>query len=150
MYRIYIYLLCRIDDIEGNSRLRRGIPGYCQSDWLSFMRSIELWISVAHHVFGVSHVIDSANFVYFQALQKVVDLAHPVSVSSFSGMSRHTHTHTKTSKHIQTKQQTNINKQTNEQTTNKQITNKQTNKQTNRQLIKFCLLCPPAQLLELH
>ena len=68
MYRIYIYLLCRIDDTEENSRLRRGIPGYCQSDWLSFMRSIELWISVAHHVFGVPHVINSANFAYFQAL----------------------------------------------------------------------------------
>ncbi|XP_062519687.1 geranylgeranyl pyrophosphate synthase-like [Corticium candelabrum] len=54
-----------IDDIEDNSRLRRGIP-------------------VAHHVFGVPHVINSANFVYFQALQKVVDLAHPAAVSSFS------------------------------------------------------------------
>jgi geranylgeranyl diphosphate synthase type 3 len=54
-----------IDDIEDNSRLRRGIP-------------------VAHHVFGVAHVINSANFVYFQALQNVLELGHPAAVPAFS------------------------------------------------------------------
>ncbi|KAI1285744.1 Geranylgeranyl pyrophosphate synthase [Halotydeus destructor] len=42
-----------IDDIEDNSVLRRGIP-------------------VAHNIFGVPSTINSANYVYFLALEKVV------------------------------------------------------------------------------
>ena len=41
-----------IDDIEDNSKLRRGIP-------------------VAHAIFGVPTVINCANYVYFLALEKV-------------------------------------------------------------------------------
>lgn len=40
-----------IDDIEDNSKLRRGVP-------------------VAHSIFGVAPVINTANYVYFLALQR--------------------------------------------------------------------------------
>lgn len=48
----------RIDDIEDNSILRRGIP-------------------VAHSIFGVASTINSANYVLFLALEKVQQLEHP-------------------------------------------------------------------------
>lgn len=44
-----------IDDIEDNSDLRRGIP-------------------VAHHIYGIPHTINSANYVYFLGLQKALSL----------------------------------------------------------------------------
>jgi len=44
-----------IDDIEDNSKLRRGQP-------------------VAHSIFGVAQVINTANYVYFLALSKCQDL----------------------------------------------------------------------------
>ena len=40
-----------IDDIEDNSKLRRGIP-------------------VAHSIFGIPTVINCANYVFFMALEK--------------------------------------------------------------------------------
>ena len=40
-----------IDDIEDNSKLRRGVP-------------------VAHSIFGVAPVINTANYVYFLALER--------------------------------------------------------------------------------
>lgn len=40
-----------IDDIEDNSKLRRGVP-------------------VAHSIFGVPSVINGANYAYFLALEK--------------------------------------------------------------------------------
>ncbi|KAJ6217053.1 hypothetical protein RDWZM_008210 [Blomia tropicalis] len=42
-----------IDDIEDNSTLRRGIP-------------------VAHHIFGIASTINSANYVYFLSLNKLI------------------------------------------------------------------------------
>lgn len=48
----------RIDDIEDNSILRRGIP-------------------VAHSIYGVASTINSANYVLFLALEKVQQLGHP-------------------------------------------------------------------------
>jgi geranylgeranyl diphosphate synthase type 3 len=47
-----------IDDIEDNSKLRRGIP-------------------VAHSIFGIPSVINTANYVYFLALQKCHALNNP-------------------------------------------------------------------------
>lgn len=49
-----------IDDIEDNSNLRRGIP-------------------VAHNIYGVPQTINSANYVYFLGLEKVLQLDHPES-----------------------------------------------------------------------
>ncbi|KAM5430474.1 geranylgeranyl pyrophosphate synthetase [Microsporum canis] len=46
-----------VDDIQDNSRLRRGRP-------------------VAHSVFGVAQTINSANFVYFLALAELQKLPH--------------------------------------------------------------------------
>ncbi|XP_002741463.1 geranylgeranyl pyrophosphate synthase-like [Saccoglossus kowalevskii] len=44
-----------IDDIEDNSKLRRGIP-------------------VAHNIYGIPHTINCANYVFFLALQKLLNL----------------------------------------------------------------------------
>lgn len=54
----------RIDDIEDNSILRRGIP-------------------VAHSIYGIASTINSANYVLFLALEKVQQLGHP-EVSNFN------------------------------------------------------------------
>lgn len=53
-----------IDDIQDNSKLRRGIP-------------------VAHHVFGVATTINTANYVYFQCLQKVLEMGEPMAATAF-------------------------------------------------------------------
>ncbi|KAL8867373.1 MAG: hypothetical protein Q9198_008540 [Flavoplaca austrocitrina] len=47
-----------IDDVEDNSLLRRGVP-------------------VAHSIFGTAQTINSANYVYFQALQELLKLGNP-------------------------------------------------------------------------
>lgn len=47
-----------VDDVEDNSNLRRGVP-------------------VAHNIFGVAQTINSANYVYFRALQELVKLDNP-------------------------------------------------------------------------
>jgi len=54
-----------IDDIEDNSKLRRGIP-------------------VAHKIYGVAHTINSANYIYFKALERVLSLNHPECISIFT------------------------------------------------------------------
>lgn len=46
-----------IDDIEDNSKLRRGVP-------------------VAHSIFGVAPVINTANYVYFLALERCHQLGN--------------------------------------------------------------------------
>lgn len=54
-----------IDDIEDNSLLRRGIP-------------------VAHKVFGIPQTINSANYMYFIVLKKIVDLGNEQAIKVFS------------------------------------------------------------------
>ncbi|XP_072293242.1 geranylgeranyl pyrophosphate synthase [Eucyclogobius newberryi] len=54
-----------IDDIEDSSKLRRGFP-------------------VAHSIYGIPSVINSANYVYFLGLEKVLTLEHPEAVKVFS------------------------------------------------------------------
>uniref|UniRef100_A0A3P8UE75 Geranylgeranyl diphosphate synthase 1 n=1 Tax=Amphiprion percula TaxID=161767 RepID=A0A3P8UE75_AMPPE len=54
-----------IDDIEDNSKLRRGFP-------------------VAHSIYGIPSVINSANYVYFLGLEKVLILEHPEAVRVFT------------------------------------------------------------------
>jgi len=41
-----------VDDVEDDSQLRRGVP-------------------VAHKIYGIPQVINTANYVYFQAFQEV-------------------------------------------------------------------------------
>lgn len=54
-----------IDDVEDNSLLRRGLP-------------------VAHSLFGVPQTINSANYVYFCALEEVQKLNNPRAIAVFS------------------------------------------------------------------
>src|SRR5260364_184134 len=54
-----------IDDIEDNSKLRRGFP-------------------VAHSIYGIPSVINSANYVYFLGLEKVLTLDHLDAVKLFT------------------------------------------------------------------
>lgn len=54
-----------IDDIEDSSKLRRGFP-------------------VAHSIYGIPSVINSANYVYFLGLEKVLMLDHPEAVHVFT------------------------------------------------------------------
>lgn len=53
----FFHPIFRIDDIEDNSILRRGVP-------------------VAHSIYGVASTINAANYVFFLALEKVQQLGH--------------------------------------------------------------------------
>ncbi|KAL2869283.1 FPP/GGPP synthase family protein [Aspergillus lucknowensis] len=53
-----------IDDVEDNSLLRRGIP-------------------VAHSIYGTAQTINSANYVYFLALQEVQKLKSPAAIDIY-------------------------------------------------------------------
>ncbi|KAG6038602.1 hypothetical protein E4U41_003998 [Claviceps citrina] len=54
-----------VDDVQDSSELRRGFP-------------------VAHHIFGVPQTINSANYIYFVALQEIQKLQNPRSISVFA------------------------------------------------------------------
>ncbi|KAL1862242.1 geranylgeranyl pyrophosphate synthetase [Paecilomyces lecythidis] len=54
-----------IDDVEDNSVLRRGVP-------------------VAHSIFGTAQTINSANYVYFLALQEVQKLKNPAAIDIYA------------------------------------------------------------------
>ncbi|KAI9488953.1 geranylgeranyl pyrophosphate synthase [Zychaea mexicana] len=54
-----------IDDVEDESALRRGVPA-------------------AHHLFGVAQTINSANYVYFLALQEINKLNNPEMVQIYT------------------------------------------------------------------
>lgn len=54
-----------IDDVEDNSLLRRGLP-------------------VAHALFGIPQTINSANYVYFCALEELQKLGNPRAIAVFS------------------------------------------------------------------
>lgn len=54
-----------IDDIEDNSKMRRGEPA-------------------AHTIFGTPSVINGANYVYFLAMKEVYDLQNPAAVKVFT------------------------------------------------------------------
>ncbi|KAJ5247545.1 hypothetical protein N7468_002528 [Penicillium chermesinum] len=53
-----------IDDVQDNSMLRRGVP-------------------VAHNIFGTAQTINSANYVYFLALQEIQQLNNPAAINIF-------------------------------------------------------------------
>lgn len=54
-----------IDDVEDNSNLRRGVP-------------------VAHLIFGTAQTINSANYVYFCALQEITKLDNPEAIRIYT------------------------------------------------------------------
>ena len=55
----------RVDDVEDSSILRRGIP-------------------VANSIFGVAQTINSANYVYFKALQELMLMGNPKLIEIFT------------------------------------------------------------------
>jgi hypothetical protein len=54
-----------IDDVEDSSNLRRGVP-------------------VAHLIFGTAQTINSANYVYFCALQEIAKLENPEAIRIYT------------------------------------------------------------------
>lgn len=54
-----------VDDVEDNSLLRRGIP-------------------VTHSIFGTAQTINSANYVYFGALQELVKLGNARAIPIYT------------------------------------------------------------------
>ena len=54
-----------VDDVEDGSVLRRGIP-------------------VAHSIYGVAQTVNSANYVYFRALQELLRMANPRLIEIYS------------------------------------------------------------------
>ena len=54
-----------IDDVEDSSQLRRGVP-------------------VAHSIFGTAQTINSANYVYFLALQELSKLNNPAAITIYT------------------------------------------------------------------
>jgi len=54
-----------IDDVEDSAQLRRGVP-------------------VAHQIFGTAQTINSANYVYFCALQELLKLNNPEAIRIYT------------------------------------------------------------------
>lgn len=54
-----------VDDVEDSSVLRRGVP-------------------VAHNIFGTAQTINSANYVYFCALQELLKLNNPAAIRIYT------------------------------------------------------------------
>lgn len=54
-----------VDDVQDSSELRRGFP-------------------VAHNIFGVAQTINSANYIYFTALQELQRLNNPECISIYA------------------------------------------------------------------
>ena len=65
--QLCITLLCRIDDIQDNSALRRGIPA-------------------AHTVYGVGSTISAAICMYFKSLHLVLRFNHPDCIKFYTEM----------------------------------------------------------------
>jgi geranylgeranyl diphosphate synthase, type III len=56
MHKLWLFIrMDRIDDIEDDSQLRRGLP-------------------VAHKIYGIPQTINSANYVYFLAYRELASL----------------------------------------------------------------------------
>ena len=52
---------------------------------ISFILQSVFYFLVAHQIYGVAHTINSANYMYFKALEKVLSLNHPECISIFTG-----------------------------------------------------------------
>lgn len=58
-------LLYRIDDVEDDSDLRRGVP-------------------VAHKIYGIAQTVNCANYVYFLALNEIIKLGNSKMVDIYT------------------------------------------------------------------
>lgn len=63
--RLHQLTIGSIDDVEDGSQLRRGVP-------------------VAHSIFGTAQTINSANYVYFRALQELQKLQNTQVMEIFT------------------------------------------------------------------
>ncbi|KAI9253171.1 geranylgeranyl pyrophosphate synthase [Sporodiniella umbellata] len=61
-----------IDDVQDDSDLRRAVP-------------------VAHHIYGVPQTINTANYVYFLALQNILALNNPEMITAYTEELIHLH-----------------------------------------------------------
>jgi geranylgeranyl diphosphate synthase type 3 len=62
-----------VDDVEDNSKLRRGAPGtlfFCLFRLSCVVIQFESLL-VAHKIYGVPQTINTANYVYFQAFKEI-------------------------------------------------------------------------------
>jgi len=66
LVELCIILHCRIDDIQDNSVLRRGIPA-------------------AHTIYGVPSTINAANYIQFIGLDRLQNLNHPKAMALCTG-----------------------------------------------------------------
>lgn len=87
---VILALSVRIDDIEDNSKLRRGIPGilvdtlpHISTPSLPHISTPSL-PAVAHSIYGVAQTINSANLVYFLAMERTLALGHPCCLEIFT------------------------------------------------------------------
>lgn len=60
-----LFFVYSVDDVEDSSVLRRGVP-------------------VAHNIFGTAQTINSANYIYFQALEEIQKLGNPDAIRIFT------------------------------------------------------------------
>ncbi len=79
------WLVRRMDDVEDDSLLRRGMPGN-HSPKLSTNLALKPKLpkltssslaAVAHKIYGVPQTINSANYVYFLAYQSLAKIKAP-------------------------------------------------------------------------
>ena len=50
-----------------------------------FLMLLFCGLTVAHTIYGVAQTINSANYMYFQSLEKVLSLNHPQCIHAFTG-----------------------------------------------------------------
>ncbi|KAI5793087.1 isoprenoid synthase domain-containing protein [Geopyxis carbonaria] len=66
-YKTGVLTSFSVDDVEDNSELRRGVP-------------------VAHSIFGVAQTINTANYIYFCALEEVAKLRKPECLQVYTDL----------------------------------------------------------------
>jgi geranylgeranyl diphosphate synthase type 3 len=80
----------RVDDIEDHTEVRRGQPGKYRWEILSFADVLS-FSEAAHVKFGEPLTINAANYVYFQALNKCLNLGNEKAMRIFSEEMIHLH-----------------------------------------------------------
>ena len=71
----------------------QGASLKCRSDGYTCINHLHIFLFidnllVAHQIYGVAHTINSANYMYFKALEKVLSLNHPDCINIFTGTHR--------------------------------------------------------------
>jgi hypothetical protein len=58
--------------------------------WIPVCNNLVFIFTVAHSIYGVAHTINSANYIYFLGLQKVLLLDHQEATKVFTGKDYYT------------------------------------------------------------